>query len=98
MSHGSTAAAGSGAAVAHSIANAVKASGAIVKVEPGDFSAILDKADAPLVVHTQGGVLSPRNQYLCGYKGLVFYTKSKEPLRLPPDVEIVQAKKIWIPG
>lgn len=98
MSNGSATAATSGATAAQSIANAVKASGAIVKVEPRDFISILDRISAPLVVHAAGSLFTPRNQYLAGYKGLVFYTKSKEPLRFPADAEIISAKKIWIPG
>lgn len=86
------------AAAAAAIANAVKASGAIVRVESRDFAAILSKADEPLVVCTQGGIFSTKYQYLTAYKGLIFHTKTQTPLCLPAGVETVQAKKIWIPG
>mgnify|MGYP006293992553 CR=1 FL=1 len=92
------AAAGSAAAAAAAIANAIKASGAIVQVESRDFAAILEKARDPLVVCTQGGLFSTRYQYLTSYKGLIFHTKTQTPLRLPSEAETVQAKKIWIPG
>ncbi|GAJ07034.1 unnamed protein product [marine sediment metagenome] len=93
--------AGAGAAVAAraaAIAKAIKASGAIVRVEPSDFSVILSKTSKPLVVLAEGGFLKTNYQYLTSYKGLVFFTKSPTPLQLPGDIELVVAKKIWIPG
>lgn len=89
---------GSSAGAAAAIANAVKASGAIVKVEPEDFLKILERCESPLVVTAEGGFLSSAHQYLSGYRGLVFYCKSSEALRLPGTVEIIRAKRIWIPG
>ena len=86
-----------GAAAAAIAANAIKASGAIVRVESGDFEAILKKADAPLVVSAQGGVFTTKYHYLAPYKGLVFFTKTQTPLPMPPGVEVIAAKKIWIP-
>jgi len=86
-----------GAAAAAAIAQAIKASGAIVRVEPLDFMAILAQAENPLVVYCEGGFLTKNYQYLTGYKGLVFYTKSRTPLMLPEKIEIIVASKIWIP-
>ena len=86
------------AAHAAAIANAIKASGAIVSVEPEDFARILRKIDKPLIVYTEGGFFKTNHQYLTSYKGLTFYTKSGEQIDLPIGVEIVLAKKIWIPG
>lgn len=91
------AAAGATAAAA-AIAQAIKASGAIVRVEPEDFMVILSKAEHPLVVAAQSKFLKVTYQYLTGYKGLVFFTKSPEPMQLPSDVELIAARKIWIPG
>ncbi len=90
-------AAGAGAAAA-AIAQAIKASGAIVRVEPHDFDALLARTEEPLVVCAEGGFLSTNYQYLTAYKGLIFFTKAAEPLRLPQNVEIIRAKRIWIPG
>ena len=87
-----------GAAVAAAIAQAIKASGAIVSVESTDFMTIVDKGDRPLVVFSQSRFISTKYHYLTAYKGLIFYTKSLSPLMLRPSVEIVRAKKIWIPG
>lgn len=92
--------ASSGAAAAAyraAIAKAIKASGAIVRVDAKDFMSILSKTKAPLVVASLGGVFKKNYQYLTAYKGLVFFTKSEAPLRLPSDTEIINADKIWIP-
>jgi hypothetical protein len=86
------------AAAAAAIANAIRASGVIVRVESADFETILGKAENPLVVCAKGGFFSTNYQYLMGYKGLAFFCKSATPLILPASVETIQAKKIWIPG
>ena len=100
MSNGATAggAAGGAAAAAAALAQAVKASGAIVKVETADFETILKKTEEPLIVSCEGGIFSTKYQYLMGYKGLVFYTKSSTPLTLPRNADVIKSKKIWIPG
>ena len=79
------------------MANAIKASGAIVSVEASDFETILRKVERPLVVQSEGGVFSRKYKYLTGYKGLVFYTKTSVPLSLSSGTEVVQAKRIYIP-
>jgi len=86
------------AAVAAAIAQAVKASGAIINMEPADFMTIVTRCDKPLVVMAAGGLLSRGFRYLVSYKGLIFHTRSKEALVLPGRAEVVQAKTIWIPG
>ncbi len=77
---------------------AIRASGAIVRVEPLDFKAILWKNEDGLVVTAEGGLFKKSFQYLTAYKGLVFYTKSPEPLELGNRVELIKAGSIWIPG
>jgi hypothetical protein len=95
----SYATAGSSAAAAHAaMANAVKASGAIVRLEVSDFEAILNKTKDPLVIYTKGGFLSANHQYLTSYKGFVFFAKCSEPINLPSSAEVVQSKRIWIPS
>jgi hypothetical protein len=96
MSYVAGAAAGAAAAAA-AIANAVKASGAIVRVEPEDFVKVISRADKPLIVHALGGILTKHHRYISGYQGLVFYAESREPLEFTRAVELVAAKKIWIP-
>jgi hypothetical protein len=88
---------GAAAAMAAEIAQAIKASGAIVRVEPTDFMMILDRVQNPLVVCSESRFLSRKYHYLTAYKGLVFYTKSTTPLMPRPSIELIQAKKIWIP-
>jgi len=96
MSNGATAA---GAAAAHAaIANAIKASGVIIRVENKDFLVIIERVEKPLVVMTEKSFWSPSYKYISSYKGLAFFTKSSEPLRLPSDVELVMAQKIYVPG
>jgi len=86
------------AGAANVIAGAIKASGAIVGVEPEDFEAILERTETPLVVCAQGGVFTTKYQYLTAYKGLAFYARSAEPIRLPENVELIEARSIWMPG
>ncbi len=91
-------AAAAGAAAAAAIANAIKASGVLVRVEPEEFLKILRLAGKPLIVYAEGGIFSKNFQYLMSYKGFAFFTKSPQPLQLGVEVEIVRARKIWIPG
>ena len=86
-----------GAAAAAAIAQAIKASGSIVKVEPAEFERILARQHGLLVVTAQGGFFSTKYQYLTSYKGLAFFTASVTRLNLPGSIELVVAKKIWIP-
>jgi hypothetical protein len=89
--------AASAAAVAAVIANAIKASGVLVRIEPPDFQSILRKIEQPLIIYSEGGLFSTRYRYLVGYKGLAFYTKASAPIMLPSGAEMIVAKKIWLP-
>lgn len=91
------AAAGAAAAAAAAIANAIKASGVVVRVDPAAFQTILRKVENPLLVYAEGGFFSRNYQYLVSYKGFVFFTKSSEPILLPSGVETIMASKIWLP-
>ncbi len=86
------------AAVAAAGAQAIKATGAIVRVESVDLQTLGERGDKPLVVMCRGGFFSSKYQYLMGDKGLVFYVKTATPLVLPAQTEVVEAKKIWIPS
>jgi len=86
------------ATAAAAIAQAVKASGSIVRLEPSEFTKILLRVDKPLVVTAKGGMFTAVYQYLTSYKGLVFFTKSREQLRLDGRIEVVEAEKIWVPS
>ncbi|MEM3957627.1 MAG: hypothetical protein QXO47_05420 [Thermoproteota archaeon] len=45
-----------------------------------------------------GGVVKKNYRYLVGYKGFVFFTRSKTPLELPHGTNLIIAKQIWIPS
>jgi len=95
------AAASAGAAVgaaAAAVAQAIKASGAIVRIYPQDFLAMLSKNIGGVVVQSRGGILSPKFQYITSYKGPIFYTESQTMLQLPNGIELITADKIWIPS
>ncbi len=90
-------AAAGAAAAAAAIANAIKASGVVVRVNSVDFQTILRRCEKPLIIYAEGGFFSTTYQYLISYKGFVFFTGSPTPLDLPAGVETVMAKKIWMP-
>ena len=92
------AAAGAGAAAAAAIANAIKASGAIVKLTPDDFSRLVRRLQSPLVVHAMGGLFNKKHDYLTSYKGLAFHTRSQDAISLPGDAEVVEADRMWMPS
>ncbi len=98
MAYAGGGAAAAAAARAAAIAQAIKASGAIVQVNPDDFMYILSKTSRPLVITATGGMFKSNYQYMTGYKNFVFFTKSSTPLPLPGDAELIAANKIWIPG
>ena len=86
-------------AEAAAIAQAVKASGAIVRMKPDDFLQIAYRADDPLVVMATSKLFGKTSyKYIIGYKGLAFYTKSPSQLSFGGGTEVVHAKTIWIPG
>lgn len=91
-------AAAGGAAAAAAIANAIKASGVLVKVTPEDLLGIISRIEEPLVVIARPSFFSWGNKYLVSYKGLAFHAVSKEELSLPADAEIVEAESLSIPG
>jgi hypothetical protein len=91
-------AAGAAGAAAAAIAQAIKASGVLVRLDPAEFMKIVGRVPDPLVVVATGGLFTKNYQYLVGYKGLAFYTKSAEPLQLPATAEVIAAKGIWAPN
>ncbi len=88
---------GGGGAAAAAIANAIKASGAIVKLKEEDFIKVISRTENPLIVVSKGGFRKKDFDYLAAYKGFIFYVRSKEELNLPGDCEIISAQQIWIP-
>jgi hypothetical protein len=88
---------GAGAAAHAAMVNAIKATGVVVRLEPGDWMQVLSRTERPLVVIGRGGVFKKRNQYLTSYRGLAFFTTTADTLVMPPRCEIVQAKSISVP-
>ncbi len=90
--------AAAGAVIAAAIANAIKASGAVMRVLPEDFTNILSRVEKPLVIYNKGGFFTTKHQYLVSHKGFIFYTKTSNQLDLPKAVEVIIAESIWIPS
>ncbi len=86
-----------GAVAAAAIAQAIKASGVLVRLEPDEWVRMVSRQRDPLIVCAVGGLLATNYQYLFSYKGLAFFTKSPDQLPLPTGAEIVTAKSISIP-
>lgn len=86
------------AAHAAAVAQAIKASGVLVRLEPSEFQRILHRQEEPLVVKAPAGFLQRGWRYLTSYKGLAFYTKSSEALPLPGRAEVVEAQAISVPA
>lgn len=95
---GGAAAGGAAAAHAAAVANAIKASGVLIRVEPDEFQKVLDQVDEPLVVVAESGIFGTKYEYLTSWRGLAFFTKSSRAVELPGAAAVVRAKKIWIPG
>ncbi len=79
-------------------ARAIKASGAIIKLESGEFAKILLRTTDPLIVISPSGYKKRKTKYLLSWKGFVFYCETKEQMVLPRGAEIILADKIWIPS
>lgn len=86
------------AAAAAAIANAIKASGAIVQLDKDNFMKIVGRADEVVVIVATTGIFTKKFRYLTSYKGLYFYTQVEKPLSFSGKVELITANKIWIPG
>ena len=84
-------------AAAIAAANAIKASGAIVRIDVQDFQSIVIKSEKPLVIVSEFTFFGKYYRYLTGYKGFIFYTKSRTPFDFGSNVELMTAKSIWIP-
>lgn len=88
---------GGAAAAMAAIANAIKASGAIVEVSPQEFIRILGMIPDPLVIMSEKKIFKTSYQYMISYKGFVFHTKSSEQIYEVGSAQIINAKTIWVP-
>ncbi len=89
---------GTEAAIAAAIAQATKASGVIVRMDPDQFQQLLYPIPQPLVVVAWGGVFKKKYQYLVSYRGLAFFTATADQIHLPGGCEVVEANQIWVPS
>ena len=89
--------AGAHAAIHAAIANAIKATGVVVRLEPSEWLSILKRNDNAVVVVAQGGMFKKSFKYLTSYRGLAFFTKSDQALILPGRAEVITAKSISLP-
>jgi hypothetical protein len=87
-----------GAAAIAAVIKAIKASGVVVRIDREAFISLVNRNRDGLVVHSLGGIISTKHVYLMSYKGLAFYTRSREPISLPTTYEIVEARSVWMPG
>src|SRR2546427_12970299 len=88
----------SAAVHAAAIAQAIKASGVVVRVEPANFQRILNQQDEPIVVCARGGFFRIHWRYLTTYKGLAFFTMSPDPLPLPGRPQLLAGSAKRVPG
>jgi hypothetical protein len=86
------------AAAAAAISQAIKASGSLIKVHPEEFSRMIGKMDDGIVVETTVVFFSTSYKYLTSYKGLMFFTKSKNQLSIPSRLEKIAATSMWMPS
>jgi hypothetical protein len=93
-----TGAEGAAAAHAAAVAQAIKAMGPVVRMEPQEFLRLIGKLEHATIVTGIGGFWKKKNQYLTNYNGIYLFTESVEPLNLGYKVEIIAAKNIWVPG
>ena len=84
--------------MAAAVMQAVRAMGVIVKVQPEDFVRIVDRVAEPLVVRAPHGYFSKKKDYVVSYKGFAFCTTTKDDLRLPGKVELIEAGSMYLPG
>ena len=89
-----------GAAAAAAIANAIKASGVLVTVDPDVFEMLANRQKDPLIVHAIGGFLGfgAKHIYLMSYRGLAFTTRATDVLDIPYGAEVIESRSIAIPG
>jgi hypothetical protein len=86
------------AAAAAAIANAIKASGVLVRLEASEFERLLERADEALVVYSppRSGWFG-KHEYLVAWRGFAFYTKRSEALPLGGR-DVVVARSIFVPS
>ncbi len=68
-----------------------------MRVQPEDFQKILTRQEEPLIVRAEGGFCGFAYKYLTSYRGLAFFCKSREELRLLARSQLILAEKMSMP-
>lgn len=89
--------AGGAAAAQAAIQNAIKASGAIVRIEAEDFKNLISKMENGLVIEKLATGWVSNYKYSTSYKGFIFYCKSKEQIVVPTRLEKINTRQLWVP-
>jgi hypothetical protein len=84
------------AAVHAAMIQAIRAAGAIVRVEARDFERIVRNAREALVIRAPPSAFSRKYHYM-SYRGFVFYTRTREQLQFASGVEVIEAKTVYAP-
>jgi hypothetical protein len=88
----------SAAAAKAAIQEAIKASGAIVRIENTDFSRLISKMETGLVIESVSRFFGKEYyKYSTSYLGFVFYCKSNEKISISSRLEKINAKNMWFP-
>jgi len=77
--------------------NALRMSGAFIRIDVQDFQNILHKAEGLLVIESKTGIFSNTFLYLTSYKGFICYCKTKEQLGVPGSHEKIYASQVSLP-
>jgi hypothetical protein len=75
----------------------VLAVSAVVHVESDQFIEMASKAPTSPVVVASTGLFRRQLRYLASRHQMMFTTNARAPLKFPPDVQLIAARKIWIP-
>jgi hypothetical protein len=58
---------------------------------------VISRAENPVIIISRGGFMKKDFDYLTSYKGLIFFTRTKNEVNLSGNAEIISAQQIWIP-
>ena len=86
-----------GSTAGHTLAQAVKATAGLIRIDAAEFQNILNRTENPIVVIAEGGFFSKSTRYLTSYRGFILYTQTRDPLHIPGRAEILRARSLWLP-
>jgi hypothetical protein len=82
--------------------------GTIIRINENDFLTLVSRCESPLVLTSRKGswsfayepledIFRVKHRYLMPYKGIVFCTKTKEPLSFSKTVELIELESMILP-